>query len=107
VSPDDTPPADQFSTDGNHVIVATGEIDISTAPKLWEALARVIGHGHGDVVLDMAGVEFIDSQGVAVIVRAHKQVQANGGNVIVRSPREQARTVLEVTGLSDLIQLES
>ena len=101
------PRADQFSADGDHVIVATGEIDISTAPRLWEALARVIEQGHGDVVLDMAGVEFIDSQGVAVIVRAHKQVQANGGNVIVRSPREQARTVLDVTGLSDLIQLES
>jgi anti-sigma B factor antagonist len=98
--------AEMFSTDGDEVIVARGEIDISTAPHLWEALARLIERGHRDVVLDMAGVEFIDSQGIAVIVRAHKQVQPKGGSIIIRSPRRQARTVLEVTGLADLIQLE-
>jgi anti-anti-sigma factor len=57
-------------------------------------------------VIDMAGVEFMDSQGVAVIVRAHKHVQAKDGTVIVRSPRAQVRTVLEVSGVAGLIQLE-
>jgi anti-sigma B factor antagonist len=96
-----------FSTDGDNVVVARGEIDISNAPRLWEALARLIDVGYRDIVLDMAGVEFIDSQGIAVLVRAHKKVRSKGGTVVIRSPREQARTVLEVTGLAGLIQLES
>jgi anti-sigma B factor antagonist len=103
--PDETDGLD-VSTDGDNVVLAAGEIDMHTAPTLWEALARLIERGHREVVLDMAGVEFIDSQGIAVIVRAHKEVQPKGGAVIIRSPRPQAQTVLTVTGLTDLIQLE-
>jgi anti-sigma B factor antagonist len=101
-----TVPADRFSIDGNDVVVATGEIDIYSAPKLWEALSLVIERGRRDVVLDMAGVEFMDSQGIAVIVRALKHVRPIGGTVIVRSPRAQACTVLEISGLAALIQIE-
>ena len=98
--------ADRFATNGDHVIVASGEVDIYTAPKLWEALARLIEEGHREVVVDFAAVEFMDSQGVAVIVQAHKVLQSSGGMVTIRSPRAQARTVLEATGLIALIQLE-
>jgi anti-sigma B factor antagonist len=98
--------ADRFSTDGDHVLVASGEIDLHTAPKLWEALALLIERGHREVVLDMAEVEFIDSQGIAAIVRAQKRLAPEGGTVIVRGPRPQAREVFEVTGLSQLIELE-
>ena len=101
-----TIPADRFLTDGDHVVVATGEIDIATAPQLWEALSLLIERGHRDVVLDMAGVEFMDSQGIAVIVRAHKELEQKGGTVVIRSPRAQVRTALEVTGLVDRLQVE-
>jgi anti-sigma B factor antagonist len=98
--------ADCFSTDGDHVVIAAGEIDLYTAPKLWEALARLIERGHREVVLDLAGVEFIDSHGIAAIARAHQRLAPEGGNVVVRAPRPQARRVFEVTGLSKLIELE-
>jgi anti-sigma B factor antagonist len=101
-----TIPPDGFSIDDDHVVVAIGEIDIHTAPKLWESLSVLIERGRREVVLDMAGVEFMDSQGIAVIVRAHKEVQPEGGTVIIRSPRAQVRTVLEISGLAELIQLE-
>ena len=95
-----------FSTNGDHVVVAVGEIDMATAPRLWEALAPLIEAGHREVVLDMAAVEFIDSQGIATIVRAHKRLAPEGGTVVIRAPRAQARKVFEVTGLTHLIQLE-
>jgi anti-anti-sigma factor len=101
-----TVPAGTFSTDGDDVIVAAGDIDITTAPKFWEALSLLIERGTQAVVLDLAGVRFMDSQGVAAIVRAHKQLQPKSGKVIIRAPQAQVRTVLEVTGLADLIQLE-
>ena len=103
----DEPNVLNISTHGDQVVLVSGEIDMYTAPELWDALAAVIEQGHHDVVLDMADVEFIDSQGIAVIVRAHKQVQPQGGTVTIRAPRPQARTVLSVTGLAGLIQLEA
>jgi anti-sigma B factor antagonist len=99
-------PDDGFSIDDDHVVVARGEIDVYSAPKLWETLTLLFEQGHRDVVLDMAGVEFIDSQGIAVIVRALKHVRPTGGTVIVRSPRRQAHMVLEISGLADLIEIE-
>jgi anti-sigma B factor antagonist len=99
-------PADRFSIDGDHVVVATGEIDVCSAPKLWETVSLLIERGHLDVVLDLAGVEFMDSQGIAVIVRALKHVQPMGGTVTVRSPRAQVSTVLEISGLTELIRVE-
>jgi anti-sigma B factor antagonist len=100
------PPA-AFSTDGDGTVIASGEIDIYTAPKLWEALALLIEQGHRKVVLDLAGVEFMDSTGISVIVRAYKQLAPNGGTVIARSPQLQVRKVFDLTGLTGLIQLES
>jgi anti-sigma B factor antagonist len=95
-----------FSTDSDHVVVAIGEIDLASAPKLWEALSGLIERGSREVVLDMTAVEFLDSQGIRVIVRAHKQLEPLGGTLVVRAPQAQVRTVLEITGLSPLIQLE-
>jgi len=97
---------DRFSTDGDEVIIASGEIDLYTAPKLWEALARLIERGHREMVVDMGGVEFMDSQGIAAIVRAQKHLAATGGTVVVRAPRPQARTVLELTGLDGALRIE-
>lgn len=97
-------PEPAFSTNDDHVVVATGDIDVATAPQLSEALRVVIGRGHPQVVLDLAGVDFMDSQGVRVIVRAHKQLERTGGALVVRGPQAQTRSVLEVTGLSHLIQ---
>ena len=106
VSVDPATFTDRFCTDGDHVVIASGEIDLYTAPKLWEALARLIERGHREVVVDMGGIEFMDSQGIAVLIRAHQRLAPEGGKVVVRAPREQARTVFEVTGLSQLVRLE-
>jgi len=103
---DTTAFADQVCTDGDQVIIVSGEIDLSTAPKLWEALALLIERGHREVVLDLGGVEFIDSQGIAVLARAHQRLAPEGGAVVVRAPREQARKVFEISGLASLIRLE-
>jgi anti-sigma B factor antagonist len=97
---------DSFTTDGDHVLTAKGEIDLYTAPKMWEALTRLIEAGHRDVVLDMAGVVFMDSQGVAVISRAHARLLQEGGSVTIRAAPIQVRRVLEITGLDRVIQIQ-
>jgi anti-sigma B factor antagonist len=95
-----------FSTGPDDVVAATGEIDLAGAPKLWDALSDLIERGSRAVVLDLSAVEFLDSQGIRVIVQAHKKLERLGGTLVVRAPQPQARTVLEVTGLSDLLQIE-
>jgi len=91
---------------GTRVVVATGEIDMASAPGLWEALSEAIAAGQGDVIVDLSGVTFIDSQGLSVLVRACKALSPEGRGLCLRSPRSQVRQALEVSGVTSVLTLD-
>ncbi len=95
---------------GVRVVEVRGELDLSTAPDLEGPLDQAIADEHSSVLLDLSDCEFIDSTGIALIVRAWQRVDArsgNGGNgrVVLCSGNEQVRRVLEVTGLDNSIAI--
>ena len=79
-----------------------GELDVSTAGPLLEALEDATDPRVRGLEIDIADVSFIDSSALGVLVRAHKRLaQLPGGKPLVLvSPRPQARKVLEITGLT-------
>jgi anti-anti-sigma factor len=94
------------ATGGEFVVSVFGEVDIVTTPKLLEAMGVALDSGE-TIILDLAAMSFIDSQGVKVLVEAHAQAQQGRlQRVVIRSPRPQARKVLEVTGLAELLTIE-
>jgi anti-anti-sigma factor len=92
---------------GEHevVVYVYGEVDLVTAPHLFEELATAVEH-KGRMVIDLAGMSFIDSQGIRVLLDACRARRGLGHDLVVRSPQPQARTVLRVTGLDKLLTLE-
>jgi anti-anti-sigma factor len=76
-----------------------GEVDVATAPQLWELLARAIGESPRELVVDLGDVPFIDCSGMAVIARACERVPPEACTVVVRSPNRLARKVLALAGL--------
>jgi len=91
--------------DGEVVVAVRGEIDIATAPVLWETLADVLPDTTR-LVVDLSETEFIDSTGLGVLVRALKRLRHHGGDLVLRSPRRNARKVLSVTCLDRVITIE-
>ena len=90
--------------DGVRVIAVRGELDLSTAPDLEAPLEDAIAAGDTSVLVDLSECEFIDSTGIALIVRAWQRLDrgADGegsGRVVISSGNDQVRRVLEVTGL--------
>lgn len=90
--------------DGVHVISVRGELDLSTAPALEPALESAISTGDAAVLIDLSECEFIDSTGIALIVRAWQRLDAaaegeGSGKVVICSNNDQVRRVLEITGL--------
>jgi anti-sigma B factor antagonist len=82
-----------------------GEIDLCTAPKLERALVHEICAAR-EVLLDLSGISFIDSSGLRAIVIAARAAQSNGGALALDSRLpDQARRVIEITGLQSLIQV--
>ena len=92
--------------DGEVVVAVRGEIDLVTAPVLWESLVDVLPDTKR-LVVDLAETAFIDSTGLGVLVRTLKRLRHGGGDLVLRSPRPNARKVLSLTGLDRVITIEA
>jgi anti-anti-sigma factor len=86
---------------GIQTIAVRGELDLSTASDLERPLEGVLESGEGPVLVDLSECEFIDSTGIALIVRAMQRLQDDGARrtLVVCSYNDQVRRVLEITGL--------
>ena len=86
---------------GVRAIAVRGELDLSTAPELEGPLEQALESGEGSVLIDLAQCEFIDSTGIALIVRAWQRLDSgnNGRSLVLCSQNDQVRRVLEITGL--------
>jgi len=86
---------------GVRTISVRGELDLSTAPDLEGPLGQALDSGEGSVLIDLSQCEFIDSTGIALIVRAWQRLNSgeNGRALVICSQNDQVRRVLEITGL--------
>jgi anti-anti-sigma factor len=83
---------------GAREIHVVGELDLAVADRLSEAIGRSDG---GDLLICLEDCEFIDSTGLAVLLRAHQAARSDGGGrVVIHSPSRPVLRVLEVTGLT-------
>jgi anti-sigma B factor antagonist len=84
---------------GRGVVALRGELDVAHAPGVASHLTTAVAvYGHW-VVVDMAGLEYIGSAGLGVLVRVLKWTRANGGDLPLAAPQGVVRKVLTVTGL--------
>jgi anti-anti-sigma factor len=86
------------------VVVLGGEADFSIRPDLSDALARLIAMGTGDVVIDLAELEFIDTAIVRALAMGQRLLGRRGRRLTFRSPSRLAARVLDSFGLTDLIE---
>jgi anti-anti-sigma factor len=98
--------------DGLRVIAVRGELDLSTASDLEGPLEDAISSGDASVLIDLSECEFIDSTGIALIVRTWQRLDhaADGdgsGRVVICSDNNQVRRVLEITGIELSIPIHS
>ena len=85
-------------------IAVTGEIDMATAPELFECLCA---HADRDVVVNLSGVGFLDSSGLGALVRGHKVLRAAGHVLHTTGERDIVLRVLEIAGLAGILHGEN
>lgn len=97
-----------ISMDGQRVTVTVdGDVDSMTAPSLVGVLSAMIGAGHRDVVVDLGGVTFFDARGVSVLATAAGVAASAGATVTLRFVSVFVRRILDITGVSDLLEFET
>jgi anti-anti-sigma factor len=95
------------STRGDElVLVLAGELDPHTAPVLRDRIEESLADETSVLVLDVGGLRFIDSSGLRVIIGAHKDMAGRGGRLVLRSPTETTRRLLDITGLVDHLEID-
>lgn len=95
---------------GIRVFTVRGELDMNTAPELEKELDAALANTDVSVMLDLSACEFIDSTGIALIVRAWQRLdrEAGGegsGRLVLCSHNHQVRRLLKITGVESSISM--
>ena len=91
--------------EGWAIIRASGDLDLTTAPRLRERVIQVVTAGQPRVVLDLDAVDFVDSTGLGVVVGLLKRTRSQGGDLRLVSTRRSLEKVLELTSLDHALPL--
>ena len=80
-------------------IKVEGELDLAVAGQLDEVLTNAVADCNS-VLVGLERCDFIDSSGIAVILRAHNRMEGDGNRLAVYAPTDQVLRVLSMTGLT-------
>jgi anti-anti-sigma factor len=84
--------------DSGTVVTIIGELDVAAAPKVGHAFDEAIAQP-GPVKLDMRGCSFVDSIGIAALVRAARELHEDDRTLLIQGARKRVRGILELSGL--------
>lgn len=88
------------------LVETDGELDHHSAQKLRREIDSVLDRGAKNVVFDFSGLSFMDSSGIGMIMGRYKRVSKRGGRVIIAAPRPQVKRIIEMAGLTQIVQVE-
>ena len=86
-------------------IAVHGEVDVDAVPRLVAALDAAIRESTGAFVIDLCDVEFLDSAGLSVLLRARAMLGREDRQLAVVCPPGPVRRLFEVAGIADLLVL--
>ena len=92
-----------YEKDGSPVVAPEGRIDHVTAAE-FEQKINEVGRDSDKLTLDLAGVEYVSSAALRVILKANDMVKDKGGMIIINVNRK-VMEILKITGISDYLNI--
>ena len=81
-----------------------GDIDLARESELEALVEAYLAGSAVDVVIDLAGVTFMDSSGLGFVARLYRETKERGGTVTVTNPRAQVDRLMRITGVDLLVE---
>jgi anti-sigma B factor antagonist len=85
----------------------SGRLVLESSTVVKSEIQRCLAQGRTDVILNMAGVEFINSSGIGVLVSALKEVRLAQGHLVLCNLAQYVQEIFEVTQLSNIFELHA
>jgi anti-sigma B factor antagonist len=99
------PAFDVQRSSNSTTLVVRGTLDINTAPQLGDEIDRIVGEKPSVVIVDLSGLDLIDSSGVAALVKLYKGVKSFGGNVTISGARDQPLAIFKLLRMDKVFNL--
>jgi anti-anti-sigma factor len=96
---------DVRNENGTAILVVSGELDVASGPTLEQELASAEASNAQLVILDLRDLEFIDSTGLSIVIKAHQQAEASGRRFAVVRGSSQVQRLLGLTGVEERLTL--
>jgi anti-sigma B factor antagonist len=90
---------------GAVTLLLEGELDLASVSTLRACLEQLDGSYH-EVAVDLAGLSFVDSTGLATLITTKHQLDERGGRLVLRNPQDAVRRVLEVSGVDKVLAVQ-
>jgi anti-anti-sigma factor len=87
------------------VVVVSGELDLASGPELEQVIERVRGTATELLVIDLRELDFMDSTGLSIIVKAHQRFVEDGRRIGLVRGTAQVQRLLDLTGVADRLPL--
>jgi anti-sigma B factor antagonist len=94
------------SSDSLNILPLEGEIDLHVSSRLERSLASMIKKRPRHVVVDLSGVTFIDSSGLAVLIHAMQDVEKYGGKLTLAGIKDNVRLIFEMARLDQVFLID-
>lgn len=91
--------------DGTQRIVLTGELDVSTVPEFNKRMSELRHQGFHSIVLDLAGVKFMDSTGLSAILVAEMHARMRGQRFSVVEGPAHVNELFRLTGVDNFLEI--
>jgi anti-sigma B factor antagonist len=91
--------------DRSNVLPLKGEIDLHVSPSVTASLDGIIDKKPERLVVDLSGVTYIDSAGLAALIQAMQKVEAYGGKFRLAGLQETVRSIFEISRLDQVFQI--
>ena len=86
--------------DGIRTLFVRGELDIDNASEFGEQLTQAMAESHSPTMVDLSGVEFIDSSGINALIEAQRTAPSHGTELVLVAPSTSCRRVFEILGMT-------
>lgn len=84
---------------GPQVVELAGTLDIATSPTVRGALVEAFERGVHKMIVDLSGLEFIDSTGLGALIGGQRRAKEKGGSIALVVPEGQILRLFRITGL--------
>ena len=95
----------EFSEPGLHILALDGEIDLACSPELRDVLQAQAKARRPVLVLDFAGVSYVDSSGLATLIEYVRKAQAFGGSFALVNVSARVQTIFDLVRLSEFLSI--